>query len=158
MLLAVLRTTRALVPVVAYFGAEFEVFAIRAVISRPRPSTANYPAPGSVPGVHETSYSFPSGHSVAVTAVLFASLGCIALTYRIWWPWVLALLASLFVVDTRLVLGVHWFSDVTFGLLFGMAWGVSVAWAARAVEWVDLVAIVRPRTQVAGAVEPADTR
>lgn len=138
------RSIRALVPIIAYLGGEFEVFVLREVILRHRPSTADYPAPGAVQGVHETGYSFPSGHAVAVTAVLFALLGTIALTYRIWWPWIIALLASLFVIDTRLVLGVHWFSDVTFGLLFGIAWGVAVAIVSRQVEWADLVAIVRP--------------
>ena len=139
-----LRSIRALIPIVAYLGSEFQVFAIRHVILRHRPPTANYPAPGAVRGVHETSYSFPSGHSVAVTAVLFALLGTIALTYRICWPWLIALLGSLYVIDTRLVLGVHWFSDVTFGLLIGITWGVTVAIVACNVEWVDLVAIVRP--------------
>lgn len=138
-----LHSPRALIPIVAYFGGEFEVFAIRTVIHRHRPPTANYPAPGAVAGVHETSYSFPSGHSVAVTAVLFALLGCVALTDRIWWPWIIALIGSLFVIDTRLVLGVHWFSDVAFGLLFGIAWGITVAFAARQVEWADLLAVVR---------------
>lgn len=139
-----LRSIRGLIPIVAYLGGEFEVFAIRHVILRHRPPTANYPAPGSIKGVHETSYSFPSGHSVAVTAVLFALLGTMALTYRIWWPWLVALVGSLFVVDTRLVLGVHWFSDVTFGVLFGIAWGVTVAIVARQVDWVDIVALLRP--------------
>ena len=139
-----LRSVRALVPIVAYLGGEFQVFAIRQVILRHRPPTANYPAPGAIKGVHETSYSFPSGHSVAVTAVLFALLGTIALTYRIWWPWLVALVGSLFVVDTRLVLGVHWFSDVTFGLLFGIVWGITVAIVVRQVDWVDIVALVRP--------------
>lgn len=138
-----LRSIRALVPVAAYLGGELQVFIIREVILRYRPPTANYPAPGAVKGVHEASYSFPSGHSVAVSAVLFALLGTIALTHRIWWPWLIALLGSLFVIDTRLVLGVHWFSDVTFGLLFGMTWGVTVAIAARQVEWADIMAIIR---------------
>ncbi|MGH9017362.1 MAG: phosphatase PAP2 family protein [Acidimicrobiales bacterium] len=142
-LAATLRSIRALVPIVAYLGGEVEVFAIRQIILRHRPPTADYPAPGAVRGVHETSYSFPSGHSVAVTAVLFALLGTIALTHHIWWPWLIALVGSLFVIDTRLVLGVHWFSDVTFGLVFGMTWGVTVAVVARQVEWADLVAIVR---------------
>lgn len=149
------RTPRALIPAVAYFGGEFQVFMIRTVILRHRPPTADYPAPGAIPGVHETSYSFPSGHSVAVTAVLFALLGCLALTRHTWWPWVVALVGSLFVVDTRLVLGVHWFSDVVFGFAFGVAWGVTVAFAARHVEWVDLLAVVRwpwrrAASQVAG--------
>jgi undecaprenyl-diphosphatase len=135
-----LRSPRALVPFVAYLGGEFEVFAIRTVIHRHRPPTANYPAPGAVPGVHETSFSFPSGHSVAVTAVLFALLGCVALARRIWWPWVLALVCSLFVIDTRLVLGVHWLSDVAIGLLAGIVWGVAVARAVQDLEWVDLAA------------------
>jgi membrane-associated phospholipid phosphatase len=139
-----LRSMRAIVPVIAYLGGEFQVFAIREVVLRHRPPTANFPTPGAVKGVHETSYSFPSGHSVAVTAVLFALLGTIALTYRIWWPWLIALVASLFVIDTRLVLGVHWFSDVTFGLLFGVAWGVTVAVVGHRVEWADRVAIARP--------------
>ncbi len=139
-----LRSIRALVPVVAYLGGEFQVFIIREVILRHRPPTANYPAPGAINGVHETSYSFPSGHSVAVTAVLFALLGTIALSYRILWPWLIALLGSLFVIDTRLVLGVHWFSDVAFGLLFGVTWGVAVATVARQVEWADVLAIIRP--------------
>lgn len=139
-----LRSARALIPIVAYLGGEFQVFAIRLVIERHRPQTANYPAPGALEGVHETSHSFPSGHSVGVTAVLFALLGCVALTRHIWWPWLIALAASLFVIHTRLVLGVHWFSDVTFGLIFGIAWGVTVAFAARQVEWIDLVAVVQP--------------
>jgi membrane-associated phospholipid phosphatase len=77
-LIVTLRSTRALIPIVAYLGGEFQVFIIRELILRHRPPTAVYPAPGAIKGVHETSYSFPSGHSVAVTAVLFALLGTIA--------------------------------------------------------------------------------
>jgi membrane-associated phospholipid phosphatase len=39
---------------------------------------------------------------------------------------------------------VHWFSDVTFGLLFGMTWGVIVAIVACQLEWADVRAIIRP--------------
>lgn len=134
------RSILALVPVAAYLGGEFQVFAIRQIIHRGRPPTADYPAPGAVPGVHETSFSFPSGHSVAVTAVLVAVAATAALAYRRGWPLLLGIVASLYVADTRLTLGVHWFSDVTFGLLLGIAWGLTVAWAARQLTWDDLAA------------------
>ena len=82
-------------------------------------------------GIHETSYSFPSGHATAVTAVLLAMLGTLALLRRWVWPWLVAVVASCFVADTRLVLGVHWFSDVAIGLVLGIAWGATVALIAR---------------------------
>ena len=156
-LLLTTRSIRALVPAVAYLGAEFQVFLIRVVVDRPRPPTANYPAPGAVPGVHETSSSFPSGHSVAVTAILFALAGSVALARRRWWPWVVALAGSVFVVDTRLVLGVHWFSDVVFGLVLGIAWGVTVAFVFRDLEWEDLRAWLPGRGEpvTVAAADPA---
>jgi undecaprenyl-diphosphatase len=138
-LLATVRTVRALVPALAYLGGEFQVYAIRQVVLRHRPPTADFPAPGSVPGVHETSYSFPSGHAVAVTAILFALALSLVLWRRALWPLlIVALAASLFVVDTRLVLGVHWFSDVVFGWVIGVAWGVVVAVVVRWFDWADL--------------------
>ena len=137
-LFLVLRTMRSLIPVVAYLGGEAQVFFIREIVHRPRPPTANYPAPGAVPGVHQTSFSFPSGHSVAVTAILFGCLGAVALARRWWWPWAAALVGSCYVIYTRLNLGVHWFSDVTFGMALGIAWGVTVAIVAFGVDWDDV--------------------
>jgi membrane-associated phospholipid phosphatase len=102
--------------------------------------------------VHETSFSFPSGHSVAVTAILFALLGCLALAHHRWWPWALALITSLFVIDTRLILGVHWFSDVVFGLPLGITWGVTVAVVAQRIEWGDVAAWLPLRAQRAAAL------
>jgi membrane-associated phospholipid phosphatase len=142
------RALWAVVPFVAYLGGEAEVYLIRAVIHRHRPPTADFPAPGAVRGVHETTFSFPSGHAVACTAILFALAGFAAFTARIWWPWLIALVTSLFVMDTRLVLGVHWFSDVVFGFVLGVAWGVAVAWVFRSLRWADLRAWLPPgRTQ-----------
>jgi membrane-associated phospholipid phosphatase len=144
-LLVATRSVRALVPIVAYLGGELQVFLLREVIHRHRPPTADYPAPGAIPGVHETSFSFPSGHSVAVTAVLFGCLGAVAIATRWWWPWVLAAVASLYVIDTRLDLGVHWFSDVTVGLVLGVGWGIAVAVMSFRLDWDDLRAWVPGR-------------
>lgn len=122
---AIARSPRSLTPLLGFLGGEGLVFLIRVVMHRPRPRTAT--APYALPGVHETSYSFPSGHAVAVTAVLFAVLGLVALARRTWWPWLLAFVASAYVADSRLLLGVHWFSDVSVGMLLGITWGVTVA-------------------------------
>jgi membrane-associated phospholipid phosphatase len=129
------RSLWAAVPLVSYFGGEAEVFAIRLVVHRPRPPTAVFPAPGATPGMHETSFSFPSGHAVAVTAVLFGTLGAVGLARRSWAPWVAATLASVAVAGSRVVLGVHWFGDVTVGLLVGAAFGTAVAVAAQRYRW-----------------------
>lgn len=129
--LVVARSMRGLVPILAYLGGEGLVFLIREIVHRDRPPTANYPAPHAIAGVHETSYSFPSGHAVAVTAILFAVLGTFAIARRAMWAWPVALVASCFVAETRLVLGVHWFSDVSIGLLLGIAWGLTVAVVTR---------------------------
>jgi membrane-associated phospholipid phosphatase len=128
------RSPAALGPVTAYLGGEGMVFLIRSVIHRHRPPTAVYPSPGALPGTHDTSFSFPSGHSVAVTAVLVGMLGLLALTQHRRWPWLLAVLGAAFVADSRLVLGVHWFSDVAIGLVLGLGWGVAVALTLHALD------------------------
>lgn len=132
------RTPRALIPMVSYLGGEGIVFLVRTVVHRDRPPTANYPAPGALAGVHETSFSFPSGHAVAVTAVFFASLGVVALRRGGWWPWFIAFCLSAFVADSRLLLGVHWFSDVALGMLLGITWGVTIAVTCAHLSWSDL--------------------
>ena len=148
-----MRSMRALTLVVAYLGAEVGVYALRAVIHRHRPPTADFPAPGAVPGVHETSWSFPSGHAVAVTAVLLAGAGMVALARHWWWPWVVAALLALLVADSRLVLGVHWFSDVTLGLGLGAIWGVTAVWVTQRADLRYRAEAGEPGTR-ASAVNP----
>ncbi|MGH9094345.1 MAG: phosphatase PAP2 family protein [Acidimicrobiales bacterium] len=125
LLLAGLRV-RALIPLAAYLGGEFFVFFTRHFVTRPRPPTANYPAPHAISGVHETSFSYPSGHATAAVAVLVSLGGVIWLSRRSWWPWVLAVVLGAAVATSRLVLGVHWFSDVAFGMVLGISWAVVV--------------------------------
>ncbi len=126
-LLAVGLRVQALIPLVAYLGGEFFVYLSRTYIHRPRPSTAGFPAPGSIPGIHEMSASFPSGHATAGSAVLFSLAALAAITWRAWWPWIVGALLVMLVSGSRLVLGVHWFSDVLIGTLVGASWGVIVA-------------------------------
>ena len=135
------RSPLSLIPIVAYLGAETEVYAIRELVHRHRPVSADFPGPHALPGIHETSWSFPSGHATAVTAVLFAAFGALALTRRTVWPWLVALVLSGYVASTRPVLGVHWLSDVVIGLLIGICWGVAVAVVATRLTWDDLRAL-----------------
>lgn len=82
-----------------------------------------------------TGWSFPSGHTLAAAAVLMA----IALTIGRWRsPTARFALASLAVTLavavalSRVVLGVHWVSDVMAGLFFGWLWvAVSYRLAGR---------------------------
>jgi undecaprenyl-diphosphatase len=145
-LLAARQRVRAFIPLVAYLGGELLVFAVREVIHRNRPLTANFPALHSIPGVHETTYSFPSGHATAVTAVLFGLAGLAAATWRAWWPWLAASLLTVAVAGSRLVLGVHWFSDVAVGLILGVCWGILVSWVLRDVPWPAWLSRRRPDT------------
>lgn len=126
LLLLVGQRMRALIPLAAYLGGEFFVYFTRQFVTRPRPPTANYPAPNSIRGVHETSFSYPSGHATAAVAVLVGLGGLIWLSRRSWWPWVLAVVLGAAVATSRLVLGVHWFSDVAFGMVLGISWAVVV--------------------------------
>jgi undecaprenyl-diphosphatase len=133
-----LRSVLGLVPIVAYLGGEGLVFLVRVAVHRPRPPSAIYPGPHALAGVHETSWSFPSGHATAVTAVLFACLGVLALRRSWRWPWPLAALLAAYVADSRLDLGVHWFTDVLTGYVLGAVWGVVVALVSvrLAAAWV----------------------
>lgn len=126
---------RALIPLAGYIGGEALVYVTRAYIHRPRPSTANYPAPNSIRGVHETSWSFPSGHATGAAAALICLGGLAAVTWRIWWPWVIGVLAALAVAGSRLVLGVHWFSDIVFGLAVAVPWAVAATLIMADVAW-----------------------
>ena len=127
-------------PLIAYLGAETTVFLVRKVINRPRPASAIYPGPGAVPGIHETSWSFPSGHATVSMAVLVALAGLGALRWGWRWIFVLAVLGAAVVATTRLVLGVHWMTDVATGAVLGGIWGAAVCWAQFRVKDEPLIA------------------
>jgi undecaprenyl-diphosphatase len=79
-------------------------------------------------------FSFPSGHATASAAVFLA----LALVGAAVWPrWNRSLLIgsavglAVVVASTRVVLGVHWTTDVLAGLALGWAWCLLCAWAFR---------------------------
>ena len=84
---------------------------------RPRPT-----AGGAIP--LPSSDAFPSGHaaSAAATFGLLAVLASERRPKRTRLIWITALLLALGIGASRVVLGVHWASDVVAGWCFGIAW------------------------------------
>jgi len=69
-----------------------------------------------VPGVHETSFGIPSGHAMNSTSVWGQSALETKNRKAIWSAMILVLLIAI----SRLVLGVHFLSDVLLGLFLGI--------------------------------------
>lgn len=97
------------------FGAELLSVSLKAVIGRQRPCQDALGCPATS--------SFPSGHAVGAAAFWVATAVVLlpALGRRAWW----LLLAAPLVALTRLLLGVHYLSDVTAGLLVGGCWAAA---------------------------------
>ena len=93
--------------------------------------SAVYPGAGAVPGIDETSWSFPSGHATGPIAVLIALAGIVVLRRGASWAYPVAVVLGLAIATTRLVLGVHWFTDVATGAVLGSVWGATVCWVQR---------------------------
>lgn len=76
--------------------------------------------------VNVQGYSYPSGHSLSASAVYFtlAILACEAVKNKLGKSILVILFALLIVMigSSRIYLGVHYFSDVTAGILLGAAW------------------------------------
>jgi membrane-associated phospholipid phosphatase len=74
---------------------------------------------------HARGTSFPSGHATG-SAAFYLAIAVVLLSFaparRRRWPFVAALVIPLVVAATRVILGVHYLSDVTAGLLLGWAW------------------------------------
>jgi undecaprenyl-diphosphatase len=97
---------------------------------------------------HARGASFPSGHATG-SAAFYLALAVILLSLLTWprrgWLLLMAVVVPLVVAVTRVVLGVHYVSDVTAGLLIG--WGWTAACTALFTAW---------RAQEGRPVEPLE--
>jgi membrane-associated phospholipid phosphatase len=103
---------------VSVLGAELVSTTSKHLVARVRPCVDAASCPGST--------SFPSGHAVGAAAFWLPVLGRAA--------WAL-LLVPLAVAASRVLLGVHYPSDVIAGLLVGGCW--AAAWTAVFAAWRD---------------------
>jgi membrane-associated phospholipid phosphatase len=111
---------RALVVFVGVAGSAIINLVLKSVFERARPDLWQQL-------IHESSYSFPSGHSMASAALGLAVV--VALWNSRWRWWALSAGAAyiLFVGFSRLYLGVHYPTDVIAGWLVSGAWIMAVA-------------------------------
>lgn len=87
--------------------------------------------------VLETSYSFPSGHAMASSAL---ALTMVLLLWQTRWRWWVVAIVSLYVVIiglSRLYLGVHYPSDIVAG------WTISAVWVATSAVLVGAIGVRR---------------
>lgn len=112
---------------VSLVGATVVVAVVKALARRPRPPVAHL--------VAVSGWSFPSGHAVRA-AVFFGA--CAILAGRVWpgwraraWAWAAAVIAATLMGASRLVLGVHYLTDVLAGLTLGTLWLVVAATLIR---------------------------
>ena len=81
--------------------------------------------------VHESSYSFPSGHSMLTAALGLALIVALWNSRWRWWVVGFSALYVLFIGFTRLYLGVHYPTDVLAGWLVSGAWVMAVTLLIR---------------------------
>jgi membrane-associated phospholipid phosphatase len=123
-LLARKRFTHAATFAVAIGGSAFLTVAVKLLVARPRPGA------GDRLGALDTTYSFPSGHTLNSTVFL-------ALLVWLLWPTAkhagrialvtVAIVMAVGVAASRVYLGYHWLTDVVASGLVALAW-LSLVW------------------------------
>jgi membrane-associated phospholipid phosphatase len=118
----------AVLVVVARLGELASTTAVKDLLARPRPTLPN-------PVDHGAGYSFPSGHAAGAAAV-YGALVVLVLPRVTRWAQALLLTAGALLIcavaTSRVLLGVHYPSDVAAGAALGLAW---VGIAALLVTW-----------------------
>lgn len=128
MLLLIIRWWRGAVVVAAARVGELVCeSAVKALVARPRPAVVN-------PVAHASGYSFPSGHAGGSAAVYGAlallGVAAVARSARLMLVTSAALLVGAVAVS-RVLLGVHYPSDVAAGVALGLAWVSAAALLAH---------------------------
>jgi undecaprenyl-diphosphatase len=121
------RVTALLVATSVITGAVFVEF-LKAGFGRLRPDVA-------FADLVATGFSFPSGHA-SLSTIVFLTLGALIASTRSRMPervYILAAsaLLALLVGTSRVLLGVHWATDVLGGWVFGAAWAMAWLLLAR---------------------------
>ena len=116
------RTRRPLLastPLVIALAADAVVLAVKQAVARPRPAL--------IAGAFGDRFSFPSGHATVSAAVVVAIALMWVRPERRPAALVAAGVFATLVAASRLVLGVHWLSDVVFGAALGtlLAFGLT---------------------------------
>lgn len=138
------RPGLALAPLVSLLIAGVTVSAMKSIIGRPRP-------PANLRLVTETAPSFPSGHSADATA-LYVAFGVVVAVVVLHRAVARAaciaagVAAAVLVGLTRVVLGVHWPTDVLAGWVLGTAVAVLVVTLSAVItrDEVDLEPVKPP--------------
>lgn len=128
MVLLVMRWWRAAVVVAAARVGELVCeSAVKALVARPRPALID-------PVAHASGYSFPSGHAGGSAAV-YGALALLGVAGVARWARLLLVTGAAVLVGavavSRVLLGVHYPSDVAAGVALGLAWVSAAALLAH---------------------------
>ncbi len=115
---------RALLIITSVAGATVLNVILKSLFERQRPDLW-------VQLVHESGFSFPSGHAMASAALGLAIVVALWNSRWRWWCAGFAAFYILFVGFSRLYLGVHYPSDILAGWLVSGAWVLAVALLMR---------------------------
>ena len=126
-------------------GAYGLVLVAKSTFARPRP-------PRILAAIADTGYSFPSAHVAVVAATCVAIVTTFPIrNLRRRVVWVACAATVVIAAVARLVLGVHWLTDVAVGALLGSAWAGCASWLATrspARHAAARRAAVRPRQRL----------